>query len=130
MTSPVAIMLNSSSPTFGQAGVSPEEVHREVERICAHPLFSNAPMLRRFLRFTIEKTLAGQLDAVKEYTIGSEGLGRGTSFDPARSSIVRTQAFNLRQRLNALYEEQGTPNSFRIVFEPGSYVPAVERAQP
>jgi len=122
-----AIMTEPIHPVIDRLGISPQEIQLEVDRICAHPLFANAPMLRRFLRFTVDKTLAGQLDAVKEYTIGSEGLGRGTSFDPARSSIVRTQAFNLRQRLNALYEEQGTPNSFRIVFEPGRYVPAFER---
>jgi hypothetical protein len=86
-------------------------------------------MLRRFLRFTVEKTLDGQMDAVKEYTIGSEGLGRGSSFDPSQSSIVRTQAFNLRSRLNSFYEEQGTPHSLRIVFSPGNYAPVFQRSE-
>ena len=125
----LAIMPDHINVTTSHGGFALEDIQREVERICAHPLFSSAPMLRRFLKFVVEKTLAGQLEAVKEYTIGSEGLGRGTSFDPSRTSIVRTQAFNLRSRLNAVYEQQGTPNGLRIVFEPGGYVPQFVRTE-
>lgn len=103
--------------------VRPEEVHAEVERISSHPNFANAPMLQRFLRFSVEKALAGAGAELKEYTIGCEVFGRGASFDPSQSSTVRTQAFNLRRRLNAFYQEQGAAYPFRIVFEPGSYAP-------
>jgi hypothetical protein len=124
-----AIMTDSNFSPSDQQKVSSDEINREVDRICAHPLFSNAPMLRRLLRFTVEKTLAGDTKSVKEFTIGSEGLGRGSSFDPSRSSIVRTQAFNLRQRLNTMYEEQGSPNGVRILYEPGGYIPLFQRAK-
>ena len=110
--------------------VCPEQVQQELARICAHPLFANAPMLQRFLRFAVDKTLAGSADEVKEYTIGSEVLGRGASFDPTQSSIVRTQAFNLRSRLNAFYEEQGCTGSLRIVLEPGNYTPTFAGVPP
>ena len=109
--------------------VQPEAVQQELERICAHPLFANAPMLKRFLRFAVEKTLAGSPEVVKEYTIGSEVLGRGSSFDPSQSSIVRTQAFNIRSRLNAYYQEQGANAPLRIIFSPGTYTPTFAGAQ-
>lgn len=110
--------------------VSPDEVRQELQRICAHPLFANAPMLQRFLRFTVEKTLEGAANELKEYIIGCDVLGRGSSFDPRQSSIVRTQAFNLRSRLKAFYESQGAAASFRIVFEPGVYSPVFAAAHP
>lgn len=110
--------------------VQPEAVQQELERICAHPLFANAPMLKRFLRFAVEKTLAGSTELVKEYTIGSEVLGRGSSFDPSQSSIVRTQAFNMRSRLNTYYQEQGANAPVRIVFSPGTYTPTFAGATP
>ena len=105
------------------ANVSPQLAEEELSRIFVHPLFSSSPTLRRFLEFVVRKTVEGQSEQIKEYTIGAEVLGRGVSFDPRDSSIVRTQAFNLRTRLEVYYREAGSEAAFQIRLKPGNYVP-------
>jgi hypothetical protein len=44
---------------------------------------------------------------LKEYTLGAEALGRGTSFDPRTDPIVRAEVSRLRGRLDALLRDGG-----------------------
>ena len=53
-----------------------------------------------------------------------EALGRAESFDPRQDTIVRVQARKLRERLAAYYAAEGSAESCRIVYRPGSYLPA------
>jgi serine/threonine-protein kinase len=101
-----------------------ESVRELLEHILASSGFRASESLRRFLRYTVEAALEGRGDSLKEYTVGVEALGRPASFDPHQDTIVRVQARKLRGRLAAYYAAEGRGQSYRIVYRPGSYLPA------
>jgi hypothetical protein len=81
--------------------VSPETIWLELEKILSSRAFAASEQLRRFLRFTVEQTLHGQGDQIKEYVLGVEVFARGESFDPRTDNIVRAQASKLRKKFLA-----------------------------
>jgi serine/threonine-protein kinase len=105
-----------------------EEALRELERILASNAFQGAGRSGALLRFLVERTLAGQADQLKEYTVGAEALGRGDAFDPRTDAIVRVEISRLRNRLSHYYATEGAANPVRIAVPKGSYAPVVERA--
>ena len=50
--------------------INPACAALELERILASPGFSNAPKLQALLRYLVEKTLSGEGERLKGYTIG------------------------------------------------------------
>ena len=108
--------------------IAREEVLRELERILASRAFQGAGRSGAILRFLLERTLAGQAEQLKEYTVGAEALGRGNSFDPRTDAIVRVEISRLRSRLSHYYATEGAANPVRIAIPKGSYAPVVESA--
>ena len=53
-----------------------DAVRAQLDRILASPGFVNADRLSRFLRFVVERTLAGEGDQLKEYLLGTEVFDR------------------------------------------------------
>lgn len=51
-------------------------VRAMLDKILASPGFVNADRLSRFLRYTVEETLNGQTDKLKETLLGIEVFGR------------------------------------------------------
>lgn len=104
--------------------VIPEQAIRDqLSRILESPLFIQSERLGRFLRFTVETTLAGEAGSVKEYLIGTEVYERKHSYHPGEDSIVRSEARRLRRKLKEYYESDGKDDSVLIYYRPGSYVP-------
>lgn len=101
----------------------PEAVHSQLERILSAKRFAHSERLSRFLRFTVEQTLTGKAESLKEYLVGVEVFGRKDSFDPRSDAIVRVQAVNLRERLREYYEQEGSADPVIISFVKGSYAP-------
>ena len=106
---------------------SVETVREQLEHVLASSRFRASESLRRLLRYTVETALAARGDSLKEYTLGVEALGRPASFDPHQDT-VRVQARKLRERLAAYYAAEGSGESYRIVYRPGSYLPAFTAA--
>ena len=98
-------------------------VRAQVRKILASDHFARARRLSRFLEFTVEETLAGRADGLKEYLIGIEVFGRQASFDPRADGIVRVQAVNLRTRLAEYYASDGREDAIAIEYSKGSYAP-------
>jgi TolB-like protein/tetratricopeptide (TPR) repeat protein len=107
--------------------VSPAEVREELARLLASDALINSPRLSTFLRMTVEATLAGQGDTLKEFSIGHDVFDRGSDYDPRTDSIVRVEALRLRRKLNEYYDGAGSDNPVLISFHPGSYVPKFGR---
>jgi hypothetical protein len=102
----------------------PESPEREaLDRVLRSEVFNRAPNLVLFLRYVCEMQLLGRPDAIKEYNIAVEALGRGSDFDQKRDSIVRVEAHRLRKRLGEYYQTVGADEPIRILLPPGSYVP-------
>lgn len=104
---------------------------RDIEAALANLL--NAPSTgisdrgRRFLRYVVEKTLAGKSAQVKAYTIAIDVFGRGADFDPAKDAVVRNEATRLRSALALYYAIDGAAESVAIHLPVGGYVPRFER---
>ncbi len=77
----------------------------------------------RFLRFVVEKALAGETDQLKEYVLGVEVFDRDQSFDPKLDTIVRVEARRLRRKLKEYYESTGIQDLVRIDIPTPGYVP-------
>jgi adenylate cyclase len=86
--------------------MDPELVRRQLDRMLNSTAFAGAERSSRFLRFVIERTLAGRAQEIKESVIGVEVLGRNPSFDPKTDPIVRTEAGRLRSRLETYYQNR------------------------
>lgn len=92
----------------------------------------NAPNTRisdrgaRFLRYIVEKTLAGKSAQLKAYTIAVDVFGRGIDFDPAKDAVVRNEATRLRSALALYHAVDGVAESVAIHLPVGGYVPRFE----
>jgi hypothetical protein len=101
-----------------------------VARILASEAFANSKRLRRFLAYVVEKTLAGEVDEVKEYNIALAVFDRDESFDPRMDSIVRVEARRLRHQLAVYYQGEGRFDPVVIELPRGAYVPVFRKAEP
>jgi hypothetical protein len=103
----------------------------ELELVLSSPVFEGAGRSRALLKLMVDETLAGRADRLKEYTIGSEVLDKGESFDPRTDPIVRAEVSRLRSRLERYYAVEGQADPVIIALPKGSYVPQfLERAGP
>ena len=100
-----------------------ESILEQLERMVASDTFAGAERSRVLLRFLVEHVVANQSDRLKEYTIGSEALRRGDSFDPRTDPIVRAEASRLRSRIERYYATNGAADTVLITLPKGSYVP-------
>src|SRR5207248_5433900 len=101
----------------------PASALEQLEKVLAGEVFRNAGRSNRLLRFLVEQTVSGHADRLKEYTLGSEVLGRGDSFDPRIDPIARVEVSRLRTRLEQYYATEGRIDRLIIVLPKGTYVP-------
>jgi TolB-like protein len=109
--------------------VPPDQVSAQLERILASPGFASADRASRFLRFVVERTIAGEGDQLKEYVIGCEVFDRSDDYDPRIDSIVRVEAGRLRSKVDEYYSGPGRTDNVLIQLRRGSYAPAFELRQ-
>ena len=109
--------------------VTPQAALQELETVVVSPGFAGAGRLAPFLRFVVERALAGE--PVKEAVIGVEVFGRPPDYDPRVDPIVRVEARRLRSRLADYYEGPGMDDPVVIQLPKGAYVPVfVPRESP
>lgn len=88
--------------------------------------FGGASRSQALLSYLVEHALDGRAEQLKEYTLGSEALGRGEAFDPRTDPIVRAEASRLRNRLERYYSTEGAGDQILISLPKGSYMPQFE----
>ncbi|MPZ20215.1 MAG: hypothetical protein GEV06_20200 [Luteitalea sp.] len=106
-----------------------DDVRSQLDRLLASSAFASADRLSRFLRYVVERTLAGEGDRLKEYVIGLEVFDRGDQYDPRLDSIVRVEAGRLRAKVDDYYRGDGRDDDVIIRLRRGSYVPLFEQRQ-
>jgi hypothetical protein len=109
---------------ISEGEIAQEAIREELSRILESPVFVQSDRLGRFLRYTVETTLAGDAEILKEYLIGTDVYERKPPYHPSVDSIVRSEARRLRSKLKEYYESVGRNDSVFIYYRPGSYVPA------
>jgi adenylate cyclase len=110
---------DSSDAARGKPSAS--EVRTALDRILASRCFQQAGRASDFLRFVVERTLAGEGQRLKGYTIGVEVFGRPADFDAQSDALVRVEAGRLRRRLVEYYASDGAEDSVRIELPRGTY---------
>ena len=104
---------------------SDSAIRAQLDRILASAVFLRSQQLRRFLTFTVDQTLAGQAQTLKESVLAHELYGKGTDFDGGTDPVVRVDARRLRDKLRE-YDEEGRHDPVVISLPKGSYVPVFE----
>jgi hypothetical protein len=79
--------------------------------------FEKTPALRSLLLYLWQH----RDDAISEYAVAIEALGRPSSFDSRTDATVRVQISRLRQRLERFYEDEGQNCSERLLIPLGSH---------
>src|ERR1044071_3579108 len=87
--------------------IAAEEIRAQVERMVRSKVFETSEVHRRLLLYLADKTIAGEADRLKEYTIGLEAFGKPPTYDPRQDAIVRLQIGRLRQKLGEYYRTEG-----------------------
>src|SRR3569623_889287 len=100
-----------------------EKIIAQLDRVLSSKAFRQADRLKRFLTFIVNETLAGRGEQLKEFVIGVEVFGKGSSFDPRNDPIVRVQARRLRSQLARYYQEEGDEDVTLIELPKGGYTP-------
>jgi hypothetical protein len=99
------------------------EEKAELHILLGSKVFVRAPLLSRMLAYVCEQHFLGQDTSVKEYSIGTQALGRGPEFDPDGDSIVRVMASRLRKRLVEYYATEGAGHRIKIFLPESGYIP-------
>src|SRR5580765_1392271 len=99
---------------------SPDEVRAQLERILAAPPFATG-LHPRFLRYVVDRTLAGEAGQLKEYVVGLEVFDRSDGYDPRLDSIVPVETRRLQAKLEEYYAGPGADDPVVIAIPRGSY---------
>jgi hypothetical protein len=99
-------------PMSEEEGISEEATREELSRILESSMFFQSDRLSRFLRFTVEATLAGEAEMLKEYLIGTEVYDRKPPYHP-NMDCVSSEARRLRNKLKEYYESLSQYSSYR-----------------
>lgn len=102
------------------------QVELTLARIENSRAFRRSARHRALLRHMVDRTLAGDVGALKESVIAIEVFGRrAAEFDPRVDSIVRVETRRLRARLSTYERTEGRDAPVRIELPVGSYVPLI-----
>ncbi len=126
-------MLLSQTAKESPATGSPpdaEAIRAQLNRLLAHPLFTNSKRYPVLLAYTVEQTLLGNGGDLKERTIGVEAFGRNPDYDVNLDPVVRTSAAEVRRRLIQYYYDPAHTGELIIELTAGSYVPVFRRPEP
>src|ERR1039458_6883204 len=116
----------------GQVTPAPDgaAVREQLERLLAHPLFSNSKRYPVLLAHTVEQTLKGNGAELKERSIGIDVFGRSPSYDANADPVVRITAGEVRKRLMQYYYDSSHDGELVIELPSGSYVPQFRAPEP
>lgn len=102
---------------------SNQDILASLQRILESRTFSHSTTLRKALEFVVRTSIDAPHEPIKEYSVATEALGRGSGFDPKVDNVVRVQMHRLREKLEDFYREEGHGEQFRIIIPRGQYSP-------
>ena len=99
-----------------------------VQRVVASTTFEKSPRLKAFLVYVTDKALQEHPEDATEQQIGVHVFGRPAGYDSGSDNVVRSQARQLRIRLEHYFATEGLGETSAIVIPKGTYLPSfVER---
>src|SRR4029077_20632717 len=94
-----------------------------LQAVISSNAFADSKQCRDFLRFVVERSLSGDLESLRERTVGAEVFGRVAEYETSNDAAVRVRATEVRKRLAQYYREAKQDQSVRIELTPGSHIP-------
>jgi hypothetical protein len=98
-----------------------DDIREQVQKILDSDLLRASEIQRRLLKYLADKSLNGEADQLKEYTVGIEGIGKSEDYDPRKDSTVRFQTSKLRQKIIEYYLTAGHADPILIDFPKGRF---------
>src|SRR5271156_1514056 len=119
-------------PEYNETKIIPNAVlvREQLNRLLAHPLFTNSKRYPVLLAYTVEQALLGNAGELKERTIGVEAFGREPNYDVSLDPVVRMTAAEVRKRLIQYYYSPDHAGEPIIELPVGSYVPLFREPSP
>jgi hypothetical protein len=107
--------------TVPQTLVNDEPLRDELFRIAHSETLNSSPGLVRLLEHIARKSMSGEIDALKEYSIGVEAFGKPESYDPQRDPYVRIRVGRLRGKLAEYYSKEGRNDPVIVELPKGKF---------
>src|SRR5256885_16662917 len=93
----------------------------QVQRIVSSKTFKTSEVHRNLLTYLAEKSLSGEAQNLKEYTVGLDVFGKPSSYDPRQESVVRMHVGRLRQKLAEYYRTEGADDPIIVDLPKGGF---------
>ncbi len=93
----------------------------QVQRIISSKTFKTSEVHRNLLTYLTEKSLSGDAQNLKEYTVGLDVFGKPSSYDPRQESVVRMHVGRLRQKLTEYYRTDGVEDPIGVNLPKGGF---------
>lgn len=120
------VYLNSDDGVGAKNAGQIQAIRQHVDDLLQGPAFKGSHRSQQFLRYIVERALRGEVEGLKERTIGVELFQRSPTYDTGQDAIVRVTASDVRKRLLHHYGRYGDASQFHISIPPGSYLPEIE----
>jgi hypothetical protein len=98
----------------------------QIQRIISSKAFKTSEVHRNLLTYLAEKSLAGEAQNLKEYTVGLDVFGKPSSYDPRQESVVRMHVGRLRQKLAEYYRTDGVADPIIVDLPKGGFAVAFD----
>ena len=98
-------------------------LRKHLELLLHSPHFCNSKRYPRFLQKIVECTIRGELDELKERSLGHSVFDRSPNYDTGADPIVRITAGEVRKRLALYYQEHGHEDAVQVSLSVGTYMP-------
>jgi hypothetical protein len=101
---------------------SETSIQQQLEKILHSSQFHGSELLRNLLVYLTRRTIDRPGEAVKEYDLAVDVLGRDPGFDPRVDSAVRVHTSRLRAKLAEYYMSEGVDDPYVLEVPKGSYL--------
>ena len=93
----------------------------QIQRIVSSKAFKTSEVHRNLFNYLADKSLAGEAQNLKEYTVGLDVFGKPASYDPRQESVVRMHVGRLRQKLAEYYRTEGVDDPIIVDLPKGGF---------
>jgi hypothetical protein len=111
-------------------GLAEGAIREQVDRILHSKALEGSDVHRRLLTYLADKTLSGEAERLKEYTVALDALGKPATYDPRHDSVVRLQVGRLRVKLAEYYQNEGTTDPIAVALPKGGFKLSFASAAP
>jgi hypothetical protein len=93
----------------------------QIQRIVSSKTFKTSEVHRNLLTYLADKSLSGEAQNLKEYTVGLDVFGKPSTYDPRQESVVRMHVGRLRQKLTEYYRTEGVDDPIVVDLPKGGF---------